>query len=107
MHTTPAGHTPASAAQVKVFELQLVDGHCLIPYAIYHVVLPNGISYVRAVAFPGTERAYAVLIDKTISRKNNTTAAVWIDIDLQEPTPLSRNLGAAIEYACRVRKGNG
>jgi len=97
----------ASVQEVKIFDLQLVDGHCITPYEINFIANDPSHSYVRAVAFPGTERAHAVLIDKADIVENLATGAVtgsvWIDIELGEPTPLAGSLGAAIEAKCRQR----
>ncbi len=97
----------AGAEQVKIFDLQLVDGHCITPYEINFVTQENGNSHVRAIAFPGTERQHSVLIDKVDIIDNlatgEVTGTIWIDIDLCEPTPLAESLGAAIEAKCRER----
>ena len=107
MDTILSQNLLASLQQVKIFDLQLVDGHCITPYEINFISPRNSHSYVRAVAFPGTERAHAVLIDKADIIENLATGevsgSVWIDIDLGEPTPLAESLGAAIEAKCRER----
>lgn len=96
-----------SLQQVKIFDLQLVDGHCITPYEINFVTPDNKHSYVRAIAFPGTAREHSVLIDKADIVENLATGeisgSVWIDLDLGEPTPLAESLGAAIEAKCRER----
>jgi hypothetical protein len=98
---------PATLPEVKVFDLQLVDGHCITHFDIYYVTPIDGESYVRAVAFPRTPREYLVLIDKADHiedlSKNVVSKTVWIDLDLGYPTPLSQNLGAAIEAKCSER----
>jgi hypothetical protein len=107
MNTTLSQNLLASLQQVKIFDLQLVDGHCIIPYEINFVTQETGNSYVRAIAFPGTERQHSVLIDKVDIIDNLVTGLVtgtlWIDIELCEPTPLAESLGAAIEAKCRER----
>ena len=99
MDTTLSQNLPASLQQVKIFDLQLVDGHCITPYEINFVTPENKHSYVRAVAFPGTVREHSVLIDKADIVENLATGevsgSVWLDIDLGEPTILSESLGAA------------
>lgn len=97
----------AALPEVKVFDLQLVDGHCITPFDIYYVTPTDGESYVRAVAFPRTHREYQVLIDKVDQiddlSKGVVVDSVWIDLDLGHPTPLSQDLGAAIETKCSER----
>ena len=107
MDTTLSQNLLASLQQVKIFDLQLVDGHCITPYEINFVTPENKHSYVRAVAFPGTVREHSVLIDKADIVENLATGevsgSVWLDIDLGEPTTLAESLGAAIEAKCRER----
>lgn len=100
----------AGLHQTKIFSFHLVDGHCIIPFAIHFVSPDNKQTYVGAVAFPGTTREYSVLIDKADIIENQSTGkiegTVWIDLDLGVPTPLSRSLGAAIEARCRERRAS-
>lgn len=107
MDTTLSQNLLASLQQVKIFDLQLVDGHCITPYEINFVTPENKHSYVRAIAFPGTERAHSVLIDKVDIIDNLATGevsgSVWIDLELDQSTTLSESLGAAIEAKCRKR----
>jgi hypothetical protein len=107
MDTRLSQNLLASVQQVKIFDLQLVDGHCITPYDIYYVTPDNKDSYVRAVAFPGTVREHSVLIDKADViddlSTGEVTGTVWLDLDLGEPTPVSESLGAAIEAKCRER----
>lgn len=107
MDATLSKNLLTAADQVKIFDLQLVDGHCITPYEINFVTPENNPSYVRAIAFPGTEREHAVLLDKADIVENLATGeisgTVWIDIELGEPTPLTKALGAAIEAKCRER----
>ena len=111
MNKTLSQHLLAGAEQVKIFDLQLVDGHCITPYEIYFVSPNSNHSYVRAIAFPGTERAHSVIIDKADIVENLATGevsgSVWIDLDLDGPTTLSESLGAAIEAKCRERNVSG
>lgn len=97
----------ASLPEVKIFDLQLVDGHCITPFDIYHVTPEGKNSFVRALAFPGTSREYAILIDKADLVSNlsdeQSTCSIWIDLELDGPTLLSEALGAAIESKCRER----
>lgn len=99
---------PANAAQVRVFDLKLVDGYCILPFDIYFVTVSKDNTYVRAVAFPGTDREYAVLIDKADIVTDLATGAsngsTWLDLDTGEPSGLSLSLGAAIEQKCRERQ---
>ena len=101
----------AGAEQVKIFDLQLVDGHCITPYEINFVSPDNRPSYIRAIAFPGTDRAHSVLIDKADIVENletgEVTGSAWIDLDLDYPTALSESLGAAIEAKCKERVISG
>jgi hypothetical protein len=98
----------SSLNQVKVFDLQMVDGYCIIPYHIFFMTPSDDNTYVKAVAFPGTEREHAILIDKAeltgqwLRRQIKT--AVWIDIELGRPTDRSISLGAGIEMYCRQRQ---
>lgn len=107
MDTALSQNLLASLQQVKIFDLQLVDGHCITPYEINFVTPDNKHSYVRAIAFPGTAREHSVLIDKADIVENLATGeisgSVWIDLDLGKPTPLAESLGAAIEAKCRER----
>ena len=107
MDTTLSQNLIASIQRLKIFDLQLVDGHYITPYEINFVTPENKPSYVCAIAFPGTERAHSVLIDKADIVNNLATGeisdSVWIDIDLGEPTTLAESLGAAIEAKCRER----
>lgn len=107
MDTILSQNLLSSIDQVKIFDFQLVDGHCITPYEINFVTQKNGNSYVRAIAFPGTERQHAILIDKADIIENLATGevsgSVWIDIELGEPTPLATSLGAIIEAKCRER----
>ena len=107
MDTTLSQNLLAGLQQVKIFDLQLVDGHCITPYEINFVTPENKASYVRAIAFPATIREHSVLIDKADIVEDLATGklsgSVWIDIDLGEPTTLAESLGAAIEAKCRER----
>lgn len=107
MDATLSQNLLASLQQVKIFDLQLVDGHCITPYEINFVSPENKPSYVRAIAFPGTAREHSVLIDKADIVDNLATGevsgSVWIDLDLDQPTTLSESLGAAIEAKCKER----
>ncbi len=108
MNRTISSNLLSSQPEIKIFDLQLVDGHCITPYDIYHVTPQGSNSFVRAVAFPGTDRQYTVLIDKADIIANLATGEIagsrWIDLDLDGPTTLSEALGAAIEAKCRERK---
>jgi hypothetical protein len=107
MNATLFQNLAGSLSQVKIFDLQLVDGHCISPFEINFVSPDNSPSYVRAIAFPDTEREHSVLIDKADIVENLATGevsgSVWIDLDLDAPTTLSESLGAAIEAKCRER----
>jgi hypothetical protein len=108
MYTSILQNLLNSQPETKVFDLQLVDGHCITPYDIYHVTPKDCSSYVRAVAFPGTERQYAIQIDKADVIDNLATGEItgsrWIDLEFDAPTTLSEALGAAIETKCLERK---
>jgi hypothetical protein len=108
MKTAAFPHLPANMEQVKVFDIKLVEGDCIIPFDIFFVTLSPDNTYVRAVAFPGTEREYPVLIDKADIVSNlatgETRGSIWIDLDTCEPTGMSISLGAAIEKKCRERE---
>jgi hypothetical protein len=108
MKTTAFPNLPANVEQVKVFDIKLVEGDCIIPFDIYFVTVSADNTYVRAVAFPGNEREYPVLIDKADIVSNlatgETSGSIWIDLDTGEPTGMSMSLGAAIEKKCRERQ---
>jgi hypothetical protein len=86
MDSTLSQNLLASLQQVKIFDLQLVDGHYITPFEINFVTPENKHSYLRAIAFPGTAREYSVLIDKADIVENLATGevsgSVWIDLDL-------------------------
>lgn len=111
MNKTLSQNLLAGAEQVRIFDLQLVDGHCITPFEIYYITPENRGSCVRAIAFPGTERQYSLLIDKADIVDNLATGevsgTVWIDIELGETTPMVASLGAAIEAKCRERMMSG
>lgn len=110
MKTNLAHTLIASAPEVRIFDLQLVDGHCITPFDIFYVTPPGKDSFVRALAFPGTSREYAVLIDRADRFDNLATGessgTCWIDLELGAPTILSQGLGAAIESKCRERNNH-
>lgn len=105
MSSAVINHFLSNLPEVKIFDLQLVDGHCITPFDIYHVTPTGKESYVRAVAFAGTEREHSILIDKADIiediRTNKVSGSVWIDLTMDAPTTISQALGLAIESKCR------